>query len=169
MPNGMQSFALPSSKTLHGTSAENCTGMTSQKKALPRRKLPADEIPSVVAFRANTKALIDQAREKGLAVSLDKIAEDAGISSRTLKYQLAIDRDDSGNAPTLRTIHSVAGAFGLQAWQVLLPDLSADLLLNPHMSEKLDKIIQKYQRTTDQTRAAIDMLVHTWPEPKSNP
>jgi hypothetical protein len=140
----------------------------SKRKAMPKRKIPSDEIPSVITFRANVKALREGARRRdGRLVSLEEIAKEANISKRTLMYQLAQNPDDGGNAPTLRTVHAVAKRFGLQDWQVLLPDLVADLLLNPQISEKLGRVVQRYQRTTDETRAGIDLLAPNWPERNS--
>lgn len=138
--------------TLPTLPAENCNGM--RKKELARRKPPLEEVAAVKQFRTNVRACLAVATN-GHKVTQEEIAKRAGLSLRALGYQLS---GEAKNAPTLRTLQGLANAFGLEPWQLLLPDLPTALILNPATRAKVRTTIQRYLSADDSDRDLVDKV-----------
>lgn len=61
----------------------------------------------------------------------------------------------SSTSPTLATVEAIAKAFGLEAWQLLLPDLPADSLLD----ERVSRSITAYLAADSSERKALDNVL----------
>lgn len=120
-------------------------------------RFPADELAAVKTFRRNAAALLAAHQD-----TQEVIAERAGLSRRGLQYAVGIsqNKDAGGHAPTLRTMEAVARALGVELWQLLLPDFSADVVL----TSQAKQTIKKYLRTSPEGRTAIDIVAAALPE-----
>ncbi len=89
---------------------------------------------------------MDRNSQKALAENLDKLmkhhgfsqerlAAKAGIGQRTVSNLL---RPDAGKSPTMDSIGKVCSAFGIDTYQILIPDTPLDLLLNHSLNDLID-------------------------------
>lgn len=148
MPLLRQSFAYDASKTLPTTNAEDCLRMSSKKTT--RRKPPVEDLASVRIFSRNVKALLEAAKTSapaGERVTQQGIADMAGIALRSLRNQI-----DGTHAPTLLTVELIAKAFGIEPWQLFVPDFPAELALNPELRQKAKDTVKRYLQSPKQIR-----------------
>jgi len=117
-----------------------------------KKKPPTHPPPARLALASNAAFLVDEALKGGRTINgsatRSRLAKD--VSPKTL-HNL---RNDLGIDPRLSTIVAVADQFGLHAWQLLVPDLTAELLLNP----KFMKVVLDYVHTPPDDRIAIETV-----------
>jgi len=90
-------------------------------------KTPAAPTPLTQLFRENLRRMMEADRE---LCSQPKL----GAASRVA--QTSIGRILRGEqSPTLDMVHKIAHAFGLEAWQMLVPDFEPD---NPPITKQVD-------------------------------
>lgn len=149
MSDYVQSFARDASKTLH---RPQCNPLH-----MENTRAPADELETVQIFRRNAAALLAAHSD-----TQEEIAKRAGLSRRGLQYAAGIsqNKEIGGHAPNLRTMESVAAALGVELWQLLLPDFSAEAIL----SSQAGTTFRKYLRTSPEGRTAIDTMAAALPE-----
>lgn len=120
---------------------------------MARIRAGTEDSVAAEVFRANVSALMSQARQ--VEVRREDIAAKARISLRSLGYQL-----QGKHSPTLRTIEAVASAFGLQPWQLLLPGLSVDLLLDKSVAHTLGAYLSASAPERHAIDKVVDLLEH---------
>lgn len=100
-------------------------------------------------LRRNLKALMDKAKRDGqpdLARQL-RLGKKAGVGQATIGRILSQEGEDSG----VETVAKLAKAFGLEAWQMMVPGMDP---ANPPVLQPVSKEEQAlYQRLRD---AAMD-------------
>ena len=101
------------------------------------------------AVAENLAALMEAAgyRQKQLAAK-------SGLSQRSISNLL---RPDRGHSPTLESVSKVAAAFGLKAWQMMIPgqDVAA---LKPN---RVDKLLENYIQSDEAGRQHIERASET--------
>ena len=85
---------------------------------------PESSLTAVVA--ENVKTLVDLAQREGRPIH----RLPRGFSLRTLAHARG-----ATHSMTLRTLQRLAAAFGLEPWQLLLPDLPAELALDKRLAQ----------------------------------
>lgn len=90
-------------------------------------------------------------------VSREDLTKRSGLSRRTL------DNLRTGNfACTLRTVEGLAKAFGVEPWEVMLPDLPAELVFNGRLRRVVNSYIRASadgQRTVEQVAELVSRAV----------
>lgn len=76
----------------------------------------------------NVQALVELATASGRAIH--KLPR--GFSLRTLAHAR-----EAEHSMTLRTLQKLAAAFGLEPWQLLIPDLPAELALDKRLAQTI--------------------------------
>lgn len=92
---------------------------------------------------SNLQALI-----KTTGISQADLAAKSRISPRYIGYILAHEK-----IPTVRMVDALARVFGLEGWQLLVPELPTDLAANG----KLARLVQNYMKSP---AAARDYINH---------
>lgn len=100
-----------------------------------QRRNPAE------TFTRNLKMLL---METGM--DLDTLVKKSGVSKRMIQYILSGEKK-----PTIERADAIAGAFKLDGWVMLMPDLRADLLKNGHLRE----LIKHYSEASEDGRNYI--------------
>lgn len=109
-----------------------------------------DNIHNVLAD--NLARLLAMGKRYGLPDSQASLARRAGIAQTTLSNWMDPTR---GRSPQLDKLDVVAGVYGLEVWQLLIPGLPDDLVLDRH----LRKLVSNYRTIADpQIRAHIDRI-----------
>lgn len=93
---------------------------------------------------ANLRALM---RSSGINKKL--LAQKSRVSERMIGYILAKEK-----TPTVEVTASLADAFGLEGWQLMIPDMRADLA----KSGKISKLVHNYSVASDNGREYIDRV-----------
>lgn len=106
-------------------------------------------------FAANLRALVQERQRANPGLTYAKMAKEIGISTRALQTARLKE-----NAPNLTLVGKVAEYFELEPWQLLLPDLYAEVLTNP----KVAKTIRDYIKATDDGRKAVENVVELVPK-----
>jgi transcriptional regulator with XRE-family HTH domain len=88
--------------------------------------------------------------------SQTELAKRAGISQRAVSYLLNY-RDAQDRHPTTETIEGIAGAFGLQVWQLMIPDLPLELL----QSQRFSKLIENYRDAPEEGRRQVERIAES--------
>ena len=91
-------------------------------------KTPTPPTPLTDLFRQNLRKLMDadrQLRSQPKLAAASRVAQTS--SGRILRGE---------QSPTLDVVHRIAGAVGLEAWQMLVPDLEPD---NPPITKQIDE------------------------------
>lgn len=91
-------------------------------------KLPKAPTPLTELFRANLAKLM--AADRVLHSQL-KVAKASKVGQRSVGRIL-----NGEQSPTLDMVHALAGAFQLEAWQMLVPDLEPG---NPPITKQVDE------------------------------
>lgn len=91
---------------------------------------------------SNLRALMAETK-----MSIEELARRSGVSERMIAYIMAHERK-----PTLDTAESLAKAFGLAGWQLLVPDLPVHLA----KTGKLEQLLRNYSRASEKGREYID-------------
>lgn len=99
------------------------------------------------AFFANLRMLMV---ETGLDV--DEVSRRSGVPKRTVYSYVREER-----TPSIENAEAIGGAFGLTGWQMILPNLRADLA----RSGALDKLIQDYSAASEDGRRSISRVADT--------
>jgi hypothetical protein len=105
------------------------------------------ELAQVVA--SNVEALVDLAQRSGRPIH--KLPR--GFALRTLAHARSAQ-----HSMTLRTLGRVATAFGLEPWQLLIPDLPAELALD----RRLAQTVRDYLKAHDTGRQAIETVAASY-------
>jgi hypothetical protein len=107
-----------------------------------------NDLAEVVA--SNVQALVDLAQSSGRPIH--KLPR--GFSLRTLAHAR-----DAQHSMTLRTLGRIATAFGLEPWQLLIPDLPAELALD----RRLAQTVRDYLTApTKEARQAIETVAASY-------
>lgn len=85
--------------------------------------------------------------------TLIELAKRAGVSKSALGYLVSY-KDENDRHPTMETVEAVAGAFDLQAWQLMVPDQPIELLVN----QQLQHHLADYVVVGAEGRAAVDRI-----------
>lgn len=107
-----------------------------------------NDLAEVVAN--NVQALVGLAQSSGRPIH--KLPR--GFALRTLAHAR-----DAQHSMTLRTLGRIAAAFGLEPWQLLIPDLPAELALN----KRLAQTVRDYLTApTKEAREAIETVAASY-------
>ena len=79
----------------------------------------------------------------------EKLATKSGVSERMIGYILAKEK-----VPTIEVADALASAFDLPGWMLLMPDLPVRIA----KTGKLQSLIVKYARSSDEGREYIDRV-----------
>lgn len=95
--------------------------------------------------------LVDNVRAlmRHTETSKAQLAQRSGISERMIAYILAKER-----TPTVETADSLARAFGLTGWQLMIPNLSLELA----KEGKLEQLVKNYSTSSRKGREYIDRV-----------
>lgn len=108
------------------------------RKRMKKRLLPSGTVGK------NIDMLIRE-----LPMPIEDVARKSEISKRMIQYIIADQRQ-----PTVTTAEAIAEAFGIAPWELLLPNLNAQLA----RSGKLNRLVRNYGAAPDQTRNYIDFV-----------
>lgn len=97
-------------------------------RAIMRRMLRPNSIAQVLAI--NLRNLLRIGVAHGLPGSQAELARRTGISQKAISNWLAPER---GVAPVIDSLEPIAALYGLEVWQLLVPDLPDDMLLASHL------------------------------------
>lgn len=88
----------------------------------PKPKAPAKKSRALGAFADNVTRLMSSSKDLGSTKKLAEKARDK--NGKKLSYK-TVERilGNAGNEPTLDTVEAIAKAFGVEAWQMLIPGL----------------------------------------------
>lgn len=84
-----------------------------------------------------------------MKISKEKVSKISGVSERSIGYILAGER-----TPSIKTAESIAKAFGLEGWHLIMPGLKSDLIKNG----TLNKLITNYSRSSGEGKKYIDRV-----------
>lgn len=84
-----------------------------------------------------------------------ELAKKSGIGKRTVYCILNRERGAS-----IQMAADLAGAFGLNGWDIIKPELNYDLA----KSGKLDELIEQYSKSTEGGRKTIDSVAENAPK-----
>lgn len=101
------------------------------------RKPAAKSDSAVGIFARNLSILIEQRQQANPGTTKAKIAKTLGISTRKLT-----DVRSGAHVPGIDTIDAAADLFKIAPWQLLLPDLPAELLLNPQLQRTIRALVE---------------------------
>lgn len=104
------------------------------------------ENKTTLALANNVRRLMDDKEWSQRA-----LAKRAGVSQRAVGYILNY-RDVNDRHATLETIEAIASAFGVAAWQLLVPGLELDLL----RGQRPARLLNAFNRCDDEVRAIIE-------------
>lgn len=121
----------------------------------------AKELQVVRDFRANVRTLLIEAKKMEPSLTQAKVAKKAGMSVRSLAGHI---REDSESVPSLRTIHDIAQAMGVEPWQLLFPDFPAQIALNPSVRSEVRNTIQRYLNAEPAARPTMDNVASILPQ-----
>lgn len=113
---------------------------------------------ATLAIRDNVQRLM---QDRGM--SQRELAKLAGISQSAVGYLLRY-KDVNDRHPTTSTIEAIAGVFGLQAWQLMIPDQPLAVL----KSQQLEKHTLDYLQASEEARAAVDRITEVAVRPASS-
>lgn len=104
---------------------------------------------------SNVQALVEIAKTSGRPIH--KLPR--GFSLRTLAHAR-----DGEHSMTLRTLQKIATAFGLEPWQLLIPDLPAELALD----KRLAQTVRDYLKAHPAGKEAIEKVAASYRTTSSN-
>lgn len=90
----------------------------------------------------NLRLLMQEAK-----LGKDVLAKRSGVSERMIAYILSKERK-----PTIEIADSLAKPFGLNGWQLLIPNLPVELA----KAGKISKLVENYAQASDTGREYID-------------
>lgn len=82
-----------------------------------------------------------------------ELAARAGISQRSVGYLINY-KDGQDHHPTTQTVEAIAGAFGVDPWQLMIPNLPLELV----RSKRFGKLIENYRDAPDSGRATVERI-----------
>lgn len=91
-------------------------------------KTPTAPTPLTDLFRGNLRRLMEADRQLN---SQPRLAAASRVAQTSIGRILRGEQ-----SPTLDVVHKLAAAFGLEAWQMLVPDLEPD---NPPITKQIDQ------------------------------
>jgi transcriptional regulator with XRE-family HTH domain len=106
---------------------------------------------TALALARNLQRLMDHHE-----LSQAQLGKKSGVGQRTLSTLLDVEHPLEIN-PRSTTIDQLATYFGIPSWQLLVPNLSIDLLL----SNRLAELITNYTNASDQGRKTIDRIAES--------
>lgn len=108
--------------------------------------------------KSATLALADNVRRlmEDAGLSQRELASKAGISQRAVGYLLNY-KDEQDRHPTTQTVEAVAGAFGVDSWLLMMPDLPVELV----KSKRFEKMIENYRDAPDAGRAQVERIAES--------
>lgn len=106
-----------------------------------------------------------ESARKSLARNVKALRVAVGWSQEDLRIRAGISQKSVSNmesphktgSPYLDNIEAVAGAFNLEAWQLLIPWLPDELARN----QRLVKLVRGYAQISDEGRETIDKILAT--------
>lgn len=116
-------------------------------KKLPARKTPTEDLALVRVFKENLRALVAALRAgapAGQHLTQKELAKRLRISLRNFKNLI-----EGNHAPTLRTIESIAQGLQVDPWQLFVPGLRTELVLDPQLRGKTKETIQLYLQSPE--------------------
>lgn len=140
-----QLFADYASKTLPGELG-NILPMPSRPKSGAR--LPEDS--AVGTFAQNVRMLVEQRQAAQPHLTKDDIARSLDLSLRSLS-----NARSGAHVPRLDAVDKVAREFKLSPWQLLLPDLPAEVLFNPELRRSMQLLLE----SDPEDRKAVERLL----------
>lgn len=121
------------------------TASTCQHTAsMARRRDPA------VVLGKNLQQLMDH---HGLSQA--ELGRKSGIGQRTISTLLDL-ADPASSNPRLRTVDQLAGYFGLNAWTLLVPDQTADMLVSKKVAAVVDGALAGGAEFPDDDSGSLD-------------
>ncbi|HET6631553.1 MAG TPA: helix-turn-helix transcriptional regulator [Rhodanobacteraceae bacterium] len=106
---------------------------------------------ATLAIRDNVRRLMN---DRGM--SQRALAKAAGVSQSSVGYLLRY-RDINDRHPTTSTIEAIAGAFGVQTWQLLIPEMPLELLTSPRMAA----LLLNYKDAAPEGRANLERIAES--------
>lgn len=103
------------------------------------------------ALARNLKRLLDAGRQYDLPSSQAALARRSGVAQTTLSNWLDPER---GRSPQLDKLERVAEVYKLEVWQLLVPELPDDLLVDRHLA----RLVRSYTSIDPATRERIDRI-----------
>lgn len=101
----------------------------------------SNRTPPAEVFRINLIALMEKTKIKP-----SELERRSGISRRMIGFLV-----DGERKPSVETAESIANAFGLTGWQMLLPNLINDM----KKSRELNKLIDLFINSSDESQEYI--------------
>ena len=102
---------------------------------------------TALTFFRNLKMLMDKT-----GADVRDVSRKSGVPIRTIYSYIRQER-----TPTVDNADAIGRAFGLTGWQMILPNLKADLV----KSGALEKLIADYQAATTEGRQSISRVAET--------
>lgn len=134
MAASMQSFA----DCAIAKSARDCAPATRKILPVTAAKAAARVTQSAVKlFSQNVRVLIQNRQDAHPELTLQVLAAQMGISTRTLQ-----NARGGQHAATLSTAEAVAKFFELEMWQLFMEDLPAEILLNPRLAKMVRNVVR---------------------------
>lgn len=98
------------------------------------------------------------ARNITVLMKINKISQKdlerrSGVSQATIS-NLLNPNSNVHYSPTAQILEKIAGAFEIKLWQLLIPDISPELLL----SRTIEKVVENFVAADDQGRDAITRI-----------
>ena len=96
-----------------------------------------------------TEILVENIRSlmKETKTTKPMLAKKSGVSERMIAYILAKQR-----TPTVDIAESLASAFGLRGWQLMVPGIK------PEIAKSTDSLISRYSEMTPEGREYLDRV-----------
>jgi transcriptional regulator with XRE-family HTH domain len=80
-------------------------------------------------------------------MTIDDLAKKSGVTKRMIQYVLNKER-----VPSIDVAAALAGAFSINGWQLLVPNLKSELA----RCGQLEKLVQNYQRANPDAQRYLD-------------
>jgi transcriptional regulator with XRE-family HTH domain len=80
-------------------------------------------------------------------MTIDDLAKKSGVTKRMIQYVLNKER-----VPSIDVAAALAGAFSINGWQLLVPNLKSELA----RCGQLEKLVQNYQRANLDAQRYLD-------------
>lgn len=103
---------------------------------------------SALKLARNLQQLMDDRN-----LSQAQLARKSGVAQRTISTLLNTSEPEAIN-PRTATLHRLATYFGIELWQLLMPDLPIEVLKSPRFS----KLVENYTAAPDEGRRAVERI-----------
>jgi transcriptional regulator with XRE-family HTH domain len=108
------------------------------------KRMPFTKLTTTEAVAKNLRRLMEM---RGL--TQPQLAKKAGVAQRTISNILS-----ASNEPGIEKINKIARVFGLQGWQLQMPNLPDDMLTDGRVTRVIDALT----RATPEGREMIERL-----------